>query len=422
MDHHSNNCMLTAFAFIKQYYEDEGKNVLIFCSNGVSKSAVVFIYFMMRRYKLSFRAVLDKLMTMRPKIRLRPELKVLVNAPTLLERSGNSITVVWEPLEGKNKVYELQILELGESVDEEPEEAYRTLTKTLAMNIAKKKNLISGQRYRFRIRYYDNNDACHSGYSLPSDALSVVCDPLSQLDPPTLRPAEADSLIISWCKPDGNADGYQLRYRQDDQIEWTMIGSGKTLTGNEVKKKNLAQKHEYFFSVRPIISSESDGNRSYEWSASASGTPQVEFAPGIARVFPKTLVRKSMDTVQTRDALADKAILLYFSAHWCGPCRKFTPELASKYAEWKRAGKAIEVVFCSLDQQQEEYENYYKSDMPWLSIPWSSEQREAFPNQFGVKGIPQLVVIGRTGAVLNGNAVQEIMGQDHMVLADRWAA
>jgi len=31
-----------------------------------------------------------------------------------------------------------------------------------------------------------------------------------------------------------------------------------------------------------------------------------------------------------------KAILIYFSAHWCPPCRGFTPVLAKNYKEWNK--------------------------------------------------------------------------------------
>ena len=39
--------------------------------------------------------------------------------------------------------------------------------------------------------------------------------------------------------------------------------------------------------------------------------------------------------------LADTPVLaLYFSAHWCPPCRQFTPLLARAYSQAKQAGLA----------------------------------------------------------------------------------
>jgi nucleoredoxin len=41
---------------------------------------------------------------------------------------------------------------------------------------------------------------------------------------------------------------------------------------------------------------------------------------------------------------------LYFSAHWCGPCKSFTPTFAKEYEKLKSDGKNVEVVFVSSDK------------------------------------------------------------------------
>ena len=73
--------------------------------------------------------------------------------------------------------------------------------------------------------------------------------------------------------------------------------------------------------------------------------------------------------VDTATALADKKfVMLYFSAHWCPPCRGFTPVLAKKYSSYAASNKDVEIVFLSSDQGQSEFESYFKS-MPWLALP-----------------------------------------------------
>merc|ERR1711998_484877 len=52
-------------------------------------------------------------------------------------------------------------------------------------------------------------------------------------------------------------------------------------------------------------------------------------------------------SVPTTDALQNKVFGLYFSAHWCPPCRGFTPKLAETYNTLKAAGKNFEIVFVS---------------------------------------------------------------------------
>merc|ERR1711912_135527 len=64
----------------------------------------------------------------------------------------------------------------------------------------------------------------------------------------------------------------------------------------------------------------------------------------------------------TSDVLKDKEyVMIYFSAHWCPPCRAFTPTLADKY---KAKTKNAEIVFVSGDKSDDSFQEYYK-EMPW---------------------------------------------------------
>lgn len=70
------------------------------------------------------------------------------------------------------------------------------------------------------------------------------------------------------------------------------------------------------------------------------------------QLLPSTLVNAKGETVDTKAALDGKIKMLYFSAHWCPPCRRFTPELAASYNKLKAAGKNVEVVFVSSDRDE----------------------------------------------------------------------
>ena len=68
-----------------------------------------------------------------------------------------------------------------------------------------------------------------------------------------------------------------------------------------------------------------------------------------------------------------KIIMIYFSAHWCPPCRGFTPQLAAKYKA-TAAEQQIEVVFVSSDRDQASFMEYYGT-MPWLAIPQGDKRK-----------------------------------------------
>jgi len=48
--------------------------------------------------------------------------------------------------------------------------------------------------------------------------------------------------------------------------------------------------------------------------------------PSFSELFPSALIGKDGGDVAAA-SLDSKYLMIYFSAHWCGPCRGFTPEL-----------------------------------------------------------------------------------------------
>eukprot|EP00930_Biecheleria_cincta_P055661 TRINITY_DN41960_c0_g1_i1.p1 TRINITY_DN41960_c0_g1~~TRINITY_DN41960_c0_g1_i1.p1 ORF type:complete len:341 (+),score=73.90 TRINITY_DN41960_c0_g1_i1:190-1212(+) len=110
-------------------------------------------------------------------------------------------------------------------------------------------------------------------------------------------------------------------------------------------------------------------------------------------------------SVDTRSAIEGKvAVGLYFSAHWCPPCRAFTPKMAKSYAEQLRE-KGLEIVFISKDDDEQSFAEYY-STMPWLALP-SAQSRslyEKLEKQFEVESIPTLVLLNQDGSVINCKA------------------
>ncbi|KAM0952493.1 putative protein-disulfide reductase [Dioscorea sansibarensis] len=116
------------------------------------------------------------------------------------------------------------------------------------------------------------------------------------------------------------------------------------------------------------------------------------------------LVRHNGDQVKSSD-LKGKVVALYFSASWCGPCRRFTPKLVEVYGELSSQGKEFEVVFVSGDEDEEAFNGYF-AKMPWLAIPFSDEKtRDSLNELFKVRGIPHLVILSESGVVLNEEGV-----------------
>eukprot|EP00911_Craspedida_sp_UC1_P001012 UC1_evm2s758 len=129
--------------------------------------------------------------------------------------------------------------------------------------------------------------------------------------------------------------------------------------------------------------------------------------------------RKGKETVG-KDALAGKYLALYFSAHWCGPCRSFTPQLIKTYNALTAAGKPFEIVFVSSDRDSDSFEEYYGT-MPWLALPYDNRDgKSALSDHFEVEGIPTLVVLDPSGKVVNAGA-RSAVGADPEGAEFPWA-
>mmetsp|Transcript_55402 Transcript_55402/g.140437 ORF Transcript_55402/g.140437 Transcript_55402/m.140437 type:complete len:191 (+) Transcript_55402:78-650(+) len=94
--------------------------------------------------------------------------------------------------------------------------------------------------------------------------------------------------------------------------------------------------------------------------------------------------------------LSGKVVGLYFSAHWCPPCRGFTPALKKFYEEVKASGGDFEILFVSSDKSEAEGKDYFANDHgDWLMVDHS--QKDAAGNSFSIKGIPTFIVIDSSG-------------------------
>eukprot|EP00743_Colponemidia_sp_Colp-15_P018246 GILK01022823.1.p1 GENE.GILK01022823.1~~GILK01022823.1.p1 ORF type:complete len:202 (+),score=10.82 GILK01022823.1:109-714(+) len=91
-------------------------------------------------------------------------------------------------------------------------------------------------------------------------------------------------------------------------------------------------------------------------------------------------------------------VLLYFSAHWCPPCRQFTPILSKFYKDHHKS-KNFEVVFCSWDRTEDEFSTYFSTHPDWLAIDRSLIDNLA--TAYNIQTIPTLLVLdAKTGQIV----------------------
>jgi len=111
------------------------------------------------------------------------------------------------------------------------------------------------------------------------------------------------------------------------------------------------------------------------------------------------LINRAHEDVPTTRLQEVKYTLFYFSAHWCPPCRKFTPELVKFYNRYKTDDN-FEIVFVSADRNEGAMREYF-AEMPWLAVRYDQVRDSGLAQRYAGPGIPCLVMVNADGEVVS---------------------
>jgi len=125
-----------------------------------------------------------------------------------------------------------------------------------------------------------------------------------------------------------------------------------------------------------------------------------KLSPQLEELFQGPLLDSNGKEVD-KSVLAGKTIGIYFSAHWCPPCRGFTPKLV----EFRDSNKKdFEVVFVSSDRSPKAHMDYMKgSKMKWYTMPHRSDAANKLSKKYEVRGIPALMIVSPDGKTITKN-------------------
>jgi len=134
-----------------------------------------------------------------------------------------------------------------------------------------------------------------------------------------------------------------------------------------------------------------------------------------------TLVKANGQKTPAAEALGNKTLVLYyFSAHWCPPCRSFTPLLKDFYGEVE---DEIEIVFVSSDRSQEEMVSYMKeSHGDWFAVEHNSATANGLKQKYGISGIPCLVVVKKDGTLVTKDGRSAVTNSAPAQAVKTWKA
>ncbi|XP_006167578.1 nucleoredoxin isoform X1 [Tupaia chinensis] len=128
-------------------------------------------------------------------------------------------------------------------------------------------------------------------------------------------------------------------------------------------------------------------------------------------VIAGPLLRNNGQSLES-SSLEGSHVGVYFSAHWCPPCRSLTRVLVESYRKIKEAGQKFEIIFVSADRSEESFKQYF-SEMPWLAVPYTDEARRSRLNRlYGIQGIPTLIVLDPQGELITRQGRVEVLNDE----------
>jgi len=133
-------------------------------------------------------------------------------------------------------------------------------------------------------------------------------------------------------------------------------------------------------------------------------------------------MKQDLEVVDAEQVVNDaKVIAVYFSAHWCPPCRNFTPVLKDFHEELKDDGLVI--IFASSDRTEEDMKNYFSSAHgDYYCIPFADEEglRASLNKECQVSGIPMLCVISKEGKLIHADGRSDVTGKPPKAVFSEW--
>lgn len=188
----------------------------------------------------------------------------------------------------------------------------------------------------------------------------------------------------SWTNTKGESVDMKLR---------EIVGSGDEISGVFIMRNGKE------VTVKKSDLDEQSAKKMDDRKAPSAGKPSVFDA-----VIDGNLLVLKGDTLEAAGPSVRplKYHVFYYTASWCGPCRKFTPMLVDFYNQHKNDN--FEVILISSDRDETAMANYaIKNKMPWPLLKFDSIKSFRSKFNHGVRGIPSVIVCDSEGNIITSH-------------------
>ena len=131
------------------------------------------------------------------------------------------------------------------------------------------------------------------------------------------------------------------------------------------------------------------------------GCAHISEKPSLEKIVGDQLINATGKQIKGIEVFNTKYTLLYFSAYWCPPCKRFTPKFIKFYNAYGE-DRPFNVIFISSDKSEADMFTYMReTKMPWSAVPYNSPLVKILREEFSYSGIPNLVLIDEKGNVIS---------------------
>ena len=127
-----------------------------------------------------------------------------------------------------------------------------------------------------------------------------------------------------------------------------------------------------------------------------------EEEPSLQDIIGSEFLNGKHEKVSFKDEIEGLDLLgLYFSAHWCPPCRGFTPVLVENYQKWLKDNKKIKILFVTSDRNEEAFKEYFGTMDGFIALPYNDDRIKKIKTKYGIRGIPTLIILDKNGKTID---------------------
>jgi thiol-disulfide isomerase/thioredoxin len=158
-----------------------------------------------------------------------------------------------------------------------------------------------------------------------------------------------------------------------------------------------------------------DGEKSIDFEAEGVTPKDGEGGNPLQAMIGKPLELAGYHIDGTPLDMADykgKVVLVDFWATWCGPCRAEMPNILENWKKYHNDG--FEVIAISVDQDMKALQAFVSQEKPpWTVVADNHPGNEKkMASQYGIRGIPALVLLGKDGKVVAINCRGQQLGHE----------